>query len=463
MSRRGTCANLTGLQSEAGRMFRIFNESRNEALASGRTGRYFRYVFGEVLLIVIGILIALQIDNWNNEREEEETLDSYLASIARNVSSDVNELSDLREKRSENLLNVVRLGQVLSKTGNYEAEELFFFVRSVDGSRRPLRLIPDTSGYDALKNSGVLDRLQGRDIEQLLSDYYNVIGNIQHLEAEYNNAIRPLGQSLLEQQANSEVTESWAIFDPTALSPQRFEELQPWFREIIQRPTTNLLFSIQMDTTLILQEYEKAIAMGDVFVQMVESGHKSFEKSGTRHPLLSGTVAGEGHPDMVVDGAIAFGSFYFGAASSYQYGREFTLDSYERIEDTLRLYYPGAVPGQGDTQWAAIYFSVNDIGFERAHRDYSRFNTLRLELKGEAGGERLLVHMKDKDDPDDGSQTNIELVLGDQWQTHDIDLARFETADLENLYITLGFLFIDQFEPVAFRIRNARFLSGAVE
>ena len=63
-------------------MFRIFNESRNEALASGRTGRYFRYVFGEVLLIVIGILIALQIDNWNNEREEEETLDSYLASIA---------------------------------------------------------------------------------------------------------------------------------------------------------------------------------------------------------------------------------------------------------------------------------------------------------------------------------------------------------------------------------------------
>lgn len=440
-------------------MFRIFNESRNEALASGRTGRYFRYVFGEVLLIVIGILIALQIDNWNSNRQEEETLNSYLSSIARNVNSDVTELRDLRERRSENLLNVVRMGQVLIKTGSYEAEELFFFVRSVEGSRRPLRLIPDTSGYDALKNSGVLDRLQGRDIEQLLSDYYNVIGNIQHLEAEYNDAIRPLGRSLLEQQANSEVNDSWAIFDPTALSPQRFEELQPWFREIIQWPTTNLLFSIQTDTTLILQQYEKAIAMGDVFVQMVESGHKSFEKSGIRHPLLSRPAAGEGIADMIADGAIAFDSYYFGATSSNQYGAEFTLDSYERIEDTLRIYYPGVVPGPGDTQWAAVWLSVNDVGFERAHRDYSRFDTLRLELKGEAGGERVLVHMKDKDDPDDGSQTDLELLLSDQWQTYDIDLARFETAELGSLYIPLGFLFIDQYEPVAFRIRNARFMN----
>ena len=199
--------------------------------------------------------------------------------------------------------------------------------------------------------------------------------------------------------------------------------------------------------------------MGDVFVKMVESGHKSFEKSGTRHPLISGPAAGEGIADMIADGAIAFDSYYFGATSSNQYGAEFTLDSYERIEDTLRIYYPGAVPGAGDTQWAAIWLSVNDVGFERAHRDYSRFDTLRLELKGEAGGERVLVHMKDKDDPDDGSQTDLELVLSDQWQTYDIDLARFETAELGSLYIPLGFLFIDLYKPVAVRIRNARFIS----
>ena len=54
-------------------------------------------------------------------------------------------------------------------------------------------------------------------------------------------------------------------------------------------------------------------------------------------------------------------------------------------------------------------------------------------------------------------------MLSDNWQTHDIDLARFETADLDSLYITLGFLFIDQFEPVAFRIRNAWFINSETQ
>jgi hypothetical protein len=55
------------------------------------------------------------------------------------------------------------------------------------------------------------------------------------------------------------------------------------------------------------------------------------------------------------------------------------------------------------------------------------------------------------------------MLLSDQWQTYDIDLARFETAELGSLYIPLGFLFIDQYEPLAFRIRNARFINSETD
>jgi hypothetical protein len=61
------------------------------------------------------------------------------------------------------------------------------------GARQTLHFIPDTSSYEALKNSGVLERLQGQDIERLLSDYYDVLGNIQHLESEQNEFIKPFG------------------------------------------------------------------------------------------------------------------------------------------------------------------------------------------------------------------------------------------------------------------------------
>lgn len=55
-------------------MFRIFRKARGDALDENRVGRYFRYVFGEVSLVVVGILIALQIDNRNEEGKEAETL-----------------------------------------------------------------------------------------------------------------------------------------------------------------------------------------------------------------------------------------------------------------------------------------------------------------------------------------------------------------------------------------------------
>ena len=78
--------------------------------------------------------------------------------------------------------------------------------------------------------------------------------------------------------------------------------------------------------------------------------------------------------------------------------------------------------------------------------------------KGANGGERLRLNMKDKDDPDDGSQTNLEIVLSDQWETRELNLADFENADLSKLNMVLGFLILDQADPLSFAVRTVRFL-----
>ena len=57
-------------------MFRFFRKIRSAALFENRLTRYFLYALGEIALVVIGILIALQVDNWNEERKERrEELD----------------------------------------------------------------------------------------------------------------------------------------------------------------------------------------------------------------------------------------------------------------------------------------------------------------------------------------------------------------------------------------------------
>jgi hypothetical protein len=49
-------------------------------------------------------------------------------------------------------------------------------------------------------------------------------------------------------------------------------------------------------------------------------------------------------------------------------------------------------------------------------------------------------------------------VLTEQWQAYEIDLARFENADLNKLSVVTGFLYLNQFEPHSFSIRNACFI-----
>ena len=53
-------------------MFRFFRKLRENLLAKNRASQYMLYALGEIVLVVIGILIALQINTWNEERQNRQ-------------------------------------------------------------------------------------------------------------------------------------------------------------------------------------------------------------------------------------------------------------------------------------------------------------------------------------------------------------------------------------------------------
>ena len=64
-------------------MIKFFRHIRRSLINENNMGKYFKYAIGEILLVVIGILIALQINNWNEARKanlEEQVLLSQLKS-----------------------------------------------------------------------------------------------------------------------------------------------------------------------------------------------------------------------------------------------------------------------------------------------------------------------------------------------------------------------------------------------
>ena len=61
--------------------------------------RYLGYAIGEILLVVAGIFIALQIDTWYQERKEQANLRTYLEGIADDIAGDVQRLEQLKQTR----------------------------------------------------------------------------------------------------------------------------------------------------------------------------------------------------------------------------------------------------------------------------------------------------------------------------------------------------------------------------
>ena len=54
-----------------------------------KTGKYLKYAFGEIVLVVIGILIALSINNWNEERKENKQERFILQKLLIDINSDI--------------------------------------------------------------------------------------------------------------------------------------------------------------------------------------------------------------------------------------------------------------------------------------------------------------------------------------------------------------------------------------
>jgi len=69
-------------------MIKFFRKIRYDLLEKNKTGKYFKYAIGEIVLVVIGILIALQINNWNENRKQKNKEIVILSSIQEALKQD---------------------------------------------------------------------------------------------------------------------------------------------------------------------------------------------------------------------------------------------------------------------------------------------------------------------------------------------------------------------------------------
>ena len=76
-------------------MAKIFRKIRFQLFKPGQASKYLKYAVGEILLVVIGILIAVQINNWNQNSKNKKTINTIFQEIKDDLADDIEEANFL--------------------------------------------------------------------------------------------------------------------------------------------------------------------------------------------------------------------------------------------------------------------------------------------------------------------------------------------------------------------------------
>jgi hypothetical protein len=146
-------------------MIKLFRNIRKNLLNEGKTTNYLKYAIGEIILVVIGILIALSINNWNEKRKASIEEKAILESLSQNLklSKEQSESLISEEIKLKNLIILV-LG-IDNATSNNDLGEItdVIFADAVWNLNSDQ---PTFSAYNNLKNTNKLSLIKNKKINE---------------------------------------------------------------------------------------------------------------------------------------------------------------------------------------------------------------------------------------------------------------------------------------------------------
>ncbi|MEP0134678.1 MAG: DUF6090 family protein [Eudoraea sp.] len=169
-------------------MIKFFRKTRQKLLSENKFSKYLIYAVGEIVLVVIGILIALYINNLNTEKQDSITLKGYLNNISKNIKADQVNLDRIAVFRDSSIIgskyfmNIIEQEDTLKEQYSIYFSEYFNYNPWLDKYFQS-----NNSGFEALKNSGYLSKIQQSTLETELYKYYGLVEQIENEEKYLNN------------------------------------------------------------------------------------------------------------------------------------------------------------------------------------------------------------------------------------------------------------------------------------
>jgi len=149
--------------------------------------KYMRYAIGEILLVMVGILLALQVNNWNNERSNRALEVKYLKGIKADLQMDLINLKLFIDDKELKYLSAVQLLEMEDPQTVSELEALDSIIWDVFAW---IRYNQSTNTLDELIGSGNLSLIKNDSIKALIQNIkqtnVKIQGGVEHMRREYD-------------------------------------------------------------------------------------------------------------------------------------------------------------------------------------------------------------------------------------------------------------------------------------
>tara|TARA_R110002124_G_scaffold279503_1_gene452109 strand:- start:76 stop:819 length:744 start_codon:yes stop_codon:yes gene_type:complete len=139
-------------------------------MEKNKTGKYFKYAIGEIILVVIGILIALQINNWNENRKANTLEKNYYCLLLDDLNQDkqqVEVLKTLVKERIDYSNQMISVIQQNQSDATEFGKNLRYAIRLGTKSFQP-----NDATYQDIKSSGNLSIIKDKNIIKALNTYF---------------------------------------------------------------------------------------------------------------------------------------------------------------------------------------------------------------------------------------------------------------------------------------------------
>ena len=161
-------------------MLKFFQKIRYNHMSENKTGKYFKYAIGEIILVVIGILIALQINNWNEERKSQKAKTQYCEQLLEELELDTKAINTQIEKL-DRAIKAYNAYDVIYESPNVPLDTIYSNMKKLPSIYDQTTF--NTKTIDVLKSTGDI-KLLSNEIQTLLV----TLETLQGLYYKYNDA-----------------------------------------------------------------------------------------------------------------------------------------------------------------------------------------------------------------------------------------------------------------------------------